>query len=299
MDATNNVAGAHRPTIMITNDDGIHAPGLQALVRTLVSTHRYRIWICAPDSDNSSVSHSATVRRAVSATPTEISGATAYAISGTPCDCISLGTSKALFPSVPDLVLSGINKGSNCGLHIVYSGTAAGARQAFIHGIPSVAISYEWIEGTSNINDFTLAAEACLPMISAIFVEIKNKTYPKECFLNVNLPTDILNHKGFMLTKQGNSIMEAGWKQVSSGSQTMTMQPSSVSINPDAKAVSQEPLLFKLELKGRQVENGGTDFGPLLEGYITVTPLGALTNADTDSHKFFNQWLPGVASSAV
>ncbi|KAJ0442884.1 putative 5'-nucleotidase [Helianthus annuus] len=291
--------GTNRPTIMVTNDDGIYAPGLQALVRILVSTRLYRVCVCAPDSDNSAASHSTTVRRAVSAMPTEISGTTAFAISGTPSDCISLGTSKALFPSVPDLVLSGINKGSNCGLHIVYSGTVAGARQAFIRGIPSVAISYEWIEGTSNINDFTLAAEACLPMISAIFVEIKNKTYPKECFLNVNLPTDILNHKGFKLTKQGNSLMKTGWKQVSSGSQTMSINPSSESMNPDAKAVSQEPLLFKMELKGGQVENGGTDFGPLLEGYITVTPLKALTNADADSHKFFNQWLPGVASSAV
>ncbi|KAJ0681720.1 putative 5'-nucleotidase [Helianthus annuus] len=291
--------GTNRPTIMVTNDDGIHAPGLQALVRILVSTGLYHVCVCVPDSDNSAASHSATVRRAVSAMPTEISGATAFAISGTPCDCISLGTSKALFPSVPDLVLSGINKGSNCGLHIVYSGTVAGAQQAFIRGIPSVAISYEWIEGTSNINDFTLAAEACLPMISAIFVEIKNKTYPKECFLNVNLPTDILNHKGFKLTKQGNSLMKTGWKQVSSSSQTMSINPSSESMNPDAKAVSQEPLLFKMELKGGQVENGGTDFGPLLEGYITVTPLKALTNADADSHKFFNQWLSGVASSAV
>ncbi|KAI7745646.1 hypothetical protein M8C21_005123, partial [Ambrosia artemisiifolia] len=268
---------------MITNDDGIHAPGLQALVRVLVATDQYRVWVCAPDSDNSAAR--------------------------TPSDCTSLGISTALFPSVPDLVLSGINMGSNCGLHIAYSGTAAGAREAFIHGVPSVAISYEWIEGTSNINYFTLAAEACLPMISAIFVEIKNKTYPKECFLNVNLPANMLNHKhykdrsikelrpvpmGFKLTKQGNSIMKTGWKQVSSNSQKTTIDPSSVAMKSDAKAGSQEPLLFKMELKGSQVETDGTDFGALQEGYITVTPLGALTNADTDCHTFLKQWLPGV-----
>lgn len=57
------------------------------------------------------------------------------------------------------------------------------------------AYDIDRVKGTSNINDFTLAAEACLPIISAIFVDIKNKTYPRKCFLNVDLPTDILNHK--------------------------------------------------------------------------------------------------------
>ncbi|KAM0061804.1 putative survival protein SurE [Helianthus debilis subsp. tardiflorus] len=106
----------------------------------------------------------------------------------------------------------------------------------------------------------------------------------------------VLCYQGFKLTKQGNSLMKTGWKQVSSDSQT---NPSSESMNPDAKAVSQEPLLFKMELKGGQVENGGTDFGPLLEGYITVTPLKALTNADTDCHKFFKHWLPGVVGCTL
>ncbi|XP_076960961.1 uncharacterized protein LOC143637431 [Bidens hawaiensis] len=268
---------------MVTNDDGIHAPGLQALVRTLVSTNRYRVWVSAPDSEKSAASHSASVRGTISARPTEISGATAFAISGTPADCTSLGVSKTLFPSVPDLVLSGINMGTNCGLLIVFSGTVAGARQAFIHGVPSVSISYDWVEGRSNINDFTLAAEACLPIINAIFVGIENKTYPKKCFLNVDLPTDVLNHKGFKVTKQGNGMLKASWKQVSSND----------------KAVSQEPLLFRMEFDGVDVYNDGTDFSFLQEGYITVTPLGALTNADIDCHTFFNQWLPECTSSAV
>ncbi|XP_076894872.1 uncharacterized protein LOC143547299 [Bidens hawaiensis] len=233
-------------------------------------------------SEKSAASHSASVRGTISEKPTEISGATAFAISGTPADCTSLGVSKTLFPSVPDLVLSGINTGTNCGLLIVFSGTVAGARQAFIHGVPSVSISYDWVEGTSNITDFTLAAEACLPMINAIFVGIKNKTYPKKCFLNVDLPTDVLNHKGFKVTKQGNGMLKASWKQVSS----------------DDKAVSQEPLLFKMEFNGVDVYNDGTDFSFLQEGYITVTPLGALTNADIDRHTFFNQWLPECTSSS-
>ncbi|CAI9762155.1 unnamed protein product [Fraxinus pennsylvanica] len=184
-----------RPTVMVTNDDGIDAPGLRALVRVLVSSNRFKVLVCAPDSEKSAVSHSVTWKNAVSATPVEISGATAFAVSGTPADCTSLGISKALFPSVPDLVISGINMGSNCGYHVVYSGTVAGAREAFFNGLPSVSLSYDWAGGRSNADDFTLAAEACLPIIIAILSEIKRDTYPQNCFLNIDVPTDVRNHK--------------------------------------------------------------------------------------------------------
>lgn len=304
MENPNNVGGdggSDRPTIMVTNDDGIDAPGLQALVRVLVSTNRYRVWVCAPDSEKSAVSHSITWRHPLAAKSVEINGATAFAISGTPADCTSLGISKALFPSVPDLVLSGINMGSNCGYHIVYSGTVAGAREAYFYGLPSVSISYDWVGGTSNINDFTLAAEACLPLIHAIFVEIKNKTFPQKCFLNVDLPTNIPNHKGYKLTKQGKSIVKMGWKPVSSEAQgaqmlsTMTMEQNPVASNSNVKTESQEQLLFKREVKGGHVEDGETDYFYLKQGYITVTPLGAITHADIDCQSFFKEWLPPVA----
>ncbi|CAH1418743.1 unnamed protein product [Lactuca virosa] len=294
--------GSDRPTIMVTNDDGIDAPGLQALVRVLVSTNQYRVWVCAPDSEKSAVSHSITWRHPLSAKRIDINGATAFAVSGTPADCTSLGISKALFSSEPDLVLSGINMGSNCGYHIVYSGTVAGAREAFFNGLPSVSISYDWVGGTSSINDFTLAAEACLPLISSILVEIKTKTFPQKCFLNVDLPTNVLNHKGYKLTKQGKSIVKMGWKPVSSDAQgaqmlsTMTMESNSVASNPDAtNSVSKEQLLFKREVKGGHVEEGDTDSCYLKQGYITVTTLGALSHADNDSHTFFKEWLPIVA----
>ncbi|KAL8242373.1 hypothetical protein R6Q59_012675 [Mikania micrantha] len=302
MEVTDNV---DRPTIMVTNDDGIDAPGLQALVRVLVSTNRYRVWVCAPDSEKSAVSHSITWRHALSAKKADISGAMAFAVSGTPADCTSLGISKALFPSVPDLVLSGINMGSNCGYHIVYSGTVAGAREAFFYDVPSVSMSYDydWVGGTSSVDDFTLAAEACLPLINAILVEIKNKTYPQKCFLNVELPTNILKHKGYKLTKQGNSISKMGWKQVLSDAQgghmlsTMINDPNSAASNVDVKVASQDNLLFKREVlvKGGQVENGDTDYCFLKDGYITVSPLGALSHADIDCQTFFKEWLPEVA----
>ncbi|KAK9288739.1 hypothetical protein L1049_017203 [Liquidambar formosana] len=297
------VSSDRRPTIMVTNDDGIDAPGLRALVHVLVSTNRYEVLVCAPDSEKSAVSHSITWRHPLSVKQVEIDGAKAFAVSGTPADCTSLGISKTLFPSTPDLVISGINMGSNCGYHIVYSGTVAGAREAFFNGVPSVSISYDWVSAKSNIHDFTLAAEACLPIISAILTEIKNQTYPQRCFLNIDLPTDVVNHKGYKLTKQGKAIFKMGWRQVTSNIQggkmlsTMTMDTDSfASTETDASTISQEHRLFKREVLGAQVEDDDdTDHKSLQEGYITVTPLGALSHAEKDSQAYFTDWLPGVA----
>ncbi|XP_071732318.1 uncharacterized protein [Rutidosis leptorrhynchoides] len=301
MENTHKVADGELPTIMVTNDDGIDAPGLQSLVQVLLSTNRYRVWVCAPDTDKSGSSHSITQRGPLSARRTQVYGTTAFAISGSPPNCTSLGISKALFPSVPDLVLSGINKSINCGYRIVFSGTVAAAREAFMQGIPSISISYQWMRDTSNINDFTFAAEACLPIISAIFAEIKNKTYNQKCFLNVALPTDILNHKGIKVTKQGISSGIPGWKQVSLNPQGgyISMDMNSVELNGNVINVSQELLLFKREVKRGNTDDGETDFYNLLQGYITVTPLGALSNVDIDCHTYFKDRLPGVVTEST
>ncbi|KAK4355604.1 hypothetical protein RND71_024575 [Anisodus tanguticus] len=299
-----NFIAGDRPTVMITNDDGIDAPGLRALVSLLVSTNRFHVLVCAPDSEKSAVSHSITWRHALSVKQVDISGATAFAVSGTPADCTSLGISKALFSSVPDLVISGVNIGDNCGYHIVYSGTVAGAREAFFNGIPAVSISYNWVRGKSNVNDFTLAAKACLPIISAILAEIKIKHYPQICFLNIDVPTDVVNHKGYRLTRQGKSLRKMGWRQVTSERgggnllSTMTMETNS-SESTDARALknaTSDHLLFKRQVTGILVENDDTDYCSLQEGYITVTPLGGLSPAELDAVSFFQNWLPGVVN---
>ncbi|XP_042517919.1 5'-nucleotidase SurE-like isoform X2 [Macadamia integrifolia] len=253
--------------------------------------------------EKSAASHSITWRHPLSVSRVEIEGATAYAVSGTPADCASLGISKALFPAVPDLVISGINMGSNCGYFIVYSGTVAGAREAFFYGVPSISVSYDWVRGKSSIHDFKLGATACLPIINAIMTELKNKTYPQRCFLNVDLPTAISSHKGYRVTKQGKSIIRMGWKQVISGTQggkmlsTMTMEidtPATTEMDADSLA-SEEQLLFKREVLSSQFEaedSQDTDFQSLQEGYITITPIGALSNAEMDCQAYFKDWLP-------
>ncbi|KAI9114826.1 hypothetical protein K1719_013839 [Acacia pycnantha] len=290
-----------RPTILITNDDGIDAPGLRALVQVLASANCFNVQVCAPDRERSAVSHSITWLHPIEAKPINIDGASAYAVSGTPADCASLGISKALFPTVADLVLSGINMGSNCGYHVVYSGTVAGAREAFFNDIPSISISYDWVRGKSNVNDFSLAAQACLPIISAVLVEIKNQRYPQRFFLNVDLPANVADHKGYRLTKQGKSFFKMGWKQVTSEtegermSSTMTMDVDiAVPTETNTSSVSPEHLLFRREGKGPHLDDGDTDHKYLQEGYITVTPLAALSQAEEDCHAYLKDWLSSI-----
>ncbi|PHU14234.1 hypothetical protein BC332_15439, partial [Capsicum chinense] len=200
-------------------------------------------------------------------------------------------------------VVSGINMGSNCGYHIVYSGTVAGAREAFFHGVPSVSLSYEWVRGKSKVDDFVLAAEACMPIITAILAEIKSNTYPQSCFLNIDVPADVANHQGYRLTKQGKSVYKMGWRQVTSEAQggkmlsTMTMDSSAgkeACVEESTLSTQQEHLLFKREVREAPVDDDDGDYFFLQQGYITVTPLGALSPPPMDDVEFFKGWLPGV-----
>ncbi|GLJ22219.1 hypothetical protein SUGI_0417590 [Cryptomeria japonica] len=203
------------PILLVTNDDGIYAPGLRALVALLVETGRFNVCVCAPDSEKSAVGHSVTARGNIAVRQVLIKGATAFELSGTPADCVSLGLSGAVFPWLkPTLVLSGINKGSNCGYHIIYSGTVAGAREAFICGVPSIALSYNWVWGESNDMEFRAAVEACLPLIDAAVSHILKGTYPQGFFLNVDVPSTPTQNKGYRVTKQGTSMIRSIWKAV-------------------------------------------------------------------------------------
>ncbi|TYG53030.1 hypothetical protein ES288_D09G076300v1 [Gossypium darwinii] len=269
---TDSKSKGEKGTILVTNDDGIQAPGLNALVSVLVSTHRFNVLVCAPQLEMSAVSHSITWRQPLRVEKVEMDGATAFKTS----DCASLGVSSVLFPSVPDLVISGINQGSNCGYHTVYSGTTAGAREAFLNGVPAISISYDCYGGLSleefekmlrveagsktKMNyEYEAAAKACLPIISGIIAEIKNNTYPQGCFLNMDLPKDIANHKGYKVTKQGKSTMKIRWKQITSNG-----QPSEIDHH----------LLFRRQ--------------------ISITPLGILTHPDKDCKAYFEDWLPNL-----
>ncbi|XP_013658982.2 uncharacterized protein LOC106363852 isoform X1 [Brassica napus] len=160
--------------------------------------------------------------------------------------------------------------------------------------------------GDINVND--LAAQACLPIIDGIINAIKNKTNPKKCFLNIDLPTDIANHKGYKLTTQGKSLTKMGWIQVEKEAQrvkmlsTMSMETDSGVISDNnttsAHHHSQDSRLFKRDVSSlrNMVVEEGTDLHFLQEGFITVTPIGALSQVDVDCQNYYKEWLPKITN---
>nr|VDD22924.1 unnamed protein product [Brassica oleracea] len=207
-----------RPIVLVTNGDGIDSIGLVSLFEALVKEGLYNVHVCAPQTDKSVSSHSMTPGETIAASSVNIKGATAFEVSGTTVDCISLGLSGALFAwSKPILVtvISGINQGSSCGHQMFYSGGVAGAREALISGVPSLSISLNWKKDESKESDFTDAVGVCLPLITATIRDIEKRVFPKDCSLNIEIPTSPSSNKGFKVTKQSMWRQSPSWQAVS------------------------------------------------------------------------------------
>ena len=164
--------------ILLINDDGILSPGLEALKNGLC--HDHELWVYAPDSERSGASHSLTLAEAVRTREVE---PRTVAVRGTPADCVLIALQK-IPGDPPDLVISGINIGANLGADVIYSGTAAAARQAVILGIPGVAVS---------LNTFTpplhlaTAADFIRRNVRA-FPALRESSGDRTHFLNINVP---------------------------------------------------------------------------------------------------------------
>ncbi|MBU0675146.1 MAG: 5'/3'-nucleotidase SurE [Proteobacteria bacterium] len=186
--------------ILVTNDDGIHAPGLAALANALQQITR--TVIIAPEQDSSAASYSLTMRRPLRVR--ELSS-DRYAIDGTPTDCVTIGVAKILHRR-PDLVVSGINPGANLGDDISYSGTVSAAVEATMLGIPSFAVSLAAIES----EEYQTAAAFAGKLARMILAQ----GLPDDTLLNVNVPGGAARLiKGIRLTRQArrsyeDSIME-------------------------------------------------------------------------------------------
>ncbi len=168
------------PLILITNDDGITAPGILALIK-LIKTITTRIVVVAPDKPQSGMGHAITTNAMLRISKKEdVEGVEAYSCSGTPVDCVKIATSKIL-DSPPDLVLSGINHGSNSSINIIYSGTMSAAVEGSIEGYP--AIGFSLLDESINA-DFS----PCLPYAKEIINYcLQNMGNEPNC-LNVNFP---------------------------------------------------------------------------------------------------------------
>jgi len=174
--------------ILMTNDDGIDSDGLQKLAKLLRGSGKHRVFIFAPETNRSGISHALALING----PVKVSAIEedTWSCSGFPADCILLAL-KGLIPIRPDIVISGINHGANLGSDIIYSGTASAARQASLSGIPAIALSlagkepYNWDMATSW---------------SAEHLEELLKYWKSDCFLNVNIPNKDEYPKGLEIT---------------------------------------------------------------------------------------------------
>lgn len=169
----------NKPLILVTNDDGISAPGIKALVEAV--KHLGEIIVVAPDSPQSAMGHAVTISKPLRLEKSKIYGdIQAWQCSGTPADCVKIAVDKVMHRQ-PDLLVSGINHGSNSSINILYSGTMSAAMEGGIEGIPSVGFS---LCDFSIDADFTLAAE----IAQKVATQILQNGLPKGVLLNVNIP---------------------------------------------------------------------------------------------------------------
>jgi 5'-nucleotidase len=180
--------------VLISNDDGINAPGLKLLESELIKLVG-EVWVVAPETEQSATSHSLTLRR-----PLRIRNVFGhrYAVDGTPTDSILMGINEVMKEIPPDLVISGVNKGANVGEDVTYSGTVAAAMEGTLLGVPSIAFSQVY---TDDHPVKWATAKKWLPKVLGM---ISAEAWPNEVLINVNFP-DIIAARvsGIEFTRQG------------------------------------------------------------------------------------------------
>jgi 5'-nucleotidase len=191
---------ADKPLILVTNDDGVHAPGIHSLFQALRKVGRPVI--VAPERDNSGASHSLTLDRPLRVRKVETD---IYTMDGTPTDCVSIGIEKIL-PERPTLVVSGINPGGNLGDDVTYSGTVSAAIEGTMLGVPSLAISL--VGEPPRL--FETAAEFAVRLAKRVL----KRSLPRDTLLNVNVPNlPAARIEGIRFTRQGYRIYENAIKE--------------------------------------------------------------------------------------
>lgn len=232
-----------KPYILISNDDGIKAEGLRELAGAMAGFAE--VIICAPDTEKSGYSHAISILHDLKPVKVKFKDFKAYAINGTPADCVKLGV-LALAKKKPDLVVSGINHGPNNGRFILYSGTVGAAAEGAIMGIPAIAVS---LASYADKRDFKTAAAYAAKTAKA--VTQGKVTIPNHSMLNINVPdASAVKIKGVKFMDKGRCEYEEKYIKKGSG--------------------------YRLYI-GDRIRIGGfadkADSHALEQGYITITPL--------------------------
>ena len=224
--------------ILVTNDDGYRSDGIRALADVLASLGE--VTIVAPIQEASAVGHGLTLRQPLRI---DVIAERLYAVDGTPTDCVSLAVTQ-VFKGLPDLIVSGINKGWNLGDDVTYSGTVAGALEAALLGVPGIAVS---VRATRGEYDFAPASQVTAAVAEAIL----RAPLPSRTFLNINLPKG--QPKGYRVTVQAkrNHI-------------------TSVAERHDPKG---RPYYWIEEGEDEWLPHDRSDYQAVRDGYVSLTPL--------------------------
>ena len=235
--------------ILCTNDDGIHAPGLK-VVEEIARALSEDVWVVAPELDQSGVSHSLSLNDPLRLREV---GPCHFAVRGTPTDCVIMGARHILGATLPDVVLSGVNKGRNVAEDVVYSGTIAGALEGTILGLPSFALSQEFSIETRERPPWDTARKFGPEILRKVLAA----GVPRDTVINVNFPACAPGEvAGVRVTRQGKRNL--GFLKVDERRDGRG--------NPYFWIGFERAAMMDLPEEG-------TDLAALRERYISVTPL--------------------------
>jgi 5'-nucleotidase len=247
-----------RPLILVTNDDGITAPGIRTLIE--IMNEIGEVVVVAPDSPQSAMGHAITINSTLHCEQIKVADGPQieYSCSGTPADCVKLAVNE-LLDRTPDLCVSGINHGSNSSINVIYSGTMSAAMEAGIEGIPAIGFSlldFNWNADFSQVKSF----------VKQITIEALTNGIPKDVVLNVNFPKLKENEiKGIKICRQA----KANW-----------VEKFDKRTNPMGREYYWLTGTFVNEDKGED-----TDEWALNEGYVSIVP----TQFDLTAHHSIQQ----------
>ncbi|KAG2501277.1 hypothetical protein HYH03_001080 [Edaphochlamys debaryana] len=268
-----------RPRILITNDDGINAPGLKAITNALIQADIADVYVCAPSGERSAQSHAITLGRYMSCIPADpVPGVVeAYAVDGTPADSVMLALCSPIFGgSSFDLVVSGINRGDNCGLHVIYSGTVGAAREAACKGIPALALSLDNHMARKQ-DDYAMSATLAVPLVRAALGLLPGQDPSarvpaaslKGVVVNVNFPIGQGQMvQGLYLARQSVACVFPAFKEV-----TEAPGPHLAEIDehtPNSRVFRNYAGLVQED------QEEGNDAWALKNGWVAITPLSLL-----------------------
>jgi 5'-nucleotidase len=223
---------------LVTNDDGYRSAGIRALADRLKALGE--VTVVAPTEEASAIGHALTLKRPLRL---EVIDDRFYAVDGTPTDCVNIAVTQ-IYKGLPDLVVSGINKGWNLGDDVTYSGTVAGALEAALLGAPGIAVS---LRATRGEYDFAPSAAAAVTMAEAVL----RRPLPPRVFLNINVPKG--QPKGYRVTVQAkrNHVTSVAERQDPKGRSYYWIEEGQDEWEPHDRS----------------------DYQAVRDGYISLTPL--------------------------